>query len=202
MSTLDRLRGIVHGTRPSAIPVLAPELTSHQSVRGGGPLDPPEYTRAALVLGGAVVERSEGAVIVVDREYRSNALHGRLPIGDVASVITEGTDALNVMAAAWPAFAPRATADKPSPTTGRDLMFLDLETTGLFGGAGTQAFLVGCAAIEGDSIRIRQFLLPGGHLARRECQVHREAPRIHFGEAFGALTLTRERTDLRLYFAD
>ena len=41
------------------------------------------------------------------------------------------------------------------------LLFLDLETTGLFGGAGTQAFLVGCAAIAGDAIRIRQFLLPG-----------------------------------------
>ena len=41
------------------------------------------------------------------------------------------------------------------------LLFLDLETTGLFGGAGTQAFLVGCAAIEGTSIRVRQFLMPG-----------------------------------------
>ncbi len=41
------------------------------------------------------------------------------------------------------------------------LLFLDLETTGLFGGAGTQAFLVGCAAIDGDAIRVRQFLLPG-----------------------------------------
>ena len=52
-------------------------------------------------------------------------------------------------------------AGRPSFALGHPLMFLDLETTGLFTGAGTQAFLVGCAAIEGDSIRVRQFLMPG-----------------------------------------
>ena len=164
MATLDRLRDIVKTSR--SVPIVAPESRHDRSRLEGDGLsrrvdNAHDIARAAIVLGGAVVERSEGAVIVVDREYRSSTLHGRLPIGDVASVITEGTDALNVMAAAWPAFAPRATAGKPSPTTGRDLMFLDLETTGLFGGAGTQAFLVGCWAMEGDSLRIRQLLLPG-----------------------------------------
>jgi uncharacterized protein YprB with RNaseH-like and TPR domain len=163
MSTLDRLRGIVHGRSP--VPSLAPGLggtevpplrtSSDRTAKAG------DITRAAIILGGAVVERSEGAVIVVDREYRAGMLHGRTAIGDIVSVIDDGGDALQMMAKAWPAFAPRATAGKPSATTGRDLMFLDLETTGLFGGAGTQAFLVGCAAIDGDSIRIRQFLLPG-----------------------------------------
>jgi len=123
--------------------------------------DPPEYTRAALVLGGAVVERSEGAVIVVDREYRPEMLHGRIPISDIVSVINDGADALRLMAAAWPSakgIAPGGSEDPPLRTR---LLFLDLETTGLFGGAGTQAFLVGCAAIDGDSIRVRQFLMPG-----------------------------------------
>ena len=173
MSTLDRLRGIVQGRSP--VPVVAPELT-------GGTKVPPrrpalnqaaradDIARAAIILGGAVIERSEGAVIVVDREYRSNALHGRLPIGDIVSAINAGGDALQLMAQAWPAAkgiahpaggtstsALCASADKKVPP----LLFLDLETTGLFGGAGTQAFLVGCAAIDGDSIRVRQFVLPG-----------------------------------------
>jgi uncharacterized protein YprB with RNaseH-like and TPR domain len=173
MSTLDRLRGIVQGR--SSIPVVAPELAE---VRRGGTSVPParngslctaDYTRAAIILGGAVVESSEGAVIVVDREYRPDMLHGRLPIGHIVSVINDGADALQVMAQAWPAAkgigtlaggtsaSAKATADKKVPP----LLFLDLETTGLFGGAGTQAFLVGCAAIDGDSIRVRQFLLPG-----------------------------------------
>ena len=173
MSTLDRLRGIVHGARPSAVPVVSPELlqpttsdrggngvflgAEAQSAKAAGVLD---CGHAALTLGGAVVERAEGAVIVVDRVYRAGMLHGRIPIGDIVSVINDGTDAMKLMAEAWP--SAKGIGDA---TTGRTtvapLLFLDLETTGLFGGAGTQAFLVGCAAIDGDSIRVRQFLLPG-----------------------------------------
>ena len=44
------------------------------------------------------------------------------------------------------------------PDAGR-LLFVDLETTGLAGGAGTLAFLVGCAWFDGASFRIRQFFL-------------------------------------------
>ncbi len=106
---------------------------------------------AAITLGGALLERSDGAVIVVDREYRADMLHGRTPIGAIVSTICDGLEAMKLMARAWPA---------AQGIDGR-LLFLDLETTGLFGGAGTQAFLIGCASIEGSSIRVRQFLLPG-----------------------------------------
>lgn len=153
MSTLDRLREIVkprldgEGSRPRQD--MTAEAVAFQTSAN-------TIVNAAIELGGAVVERSEGAVIVVDREYRADMLHGRMPIGDIVSTVEDGVDALQLMARAWPAFAPRA-ADA---LHGR-LMFLDLETTGLFGGAGTQAFLIGCAAIEGTSIRVRQFLMPG-----------------------------------------
>lgn len=153
MATLDRLRDIVKGR--SSVPVLAPEAARSAEAR----IEVDEtirakadhIARAALILGGAVVERSEGAVIVVDREYKAGSLHGHMRIGDVVSTITDGAEAMQVMADAWPA---------AKGIAGR-LLFLDLETTGLFGGAGTQAFLVGCAAIDGDSIRVRQFLMPG-----------------------------------------
>ncbi len=112
------------------------------------------------MLGGAVLDRSEGSVIVVDREYRADDLHGRRRIGDLVEALCEGQDAMDTMARAWPSAkgmgAPGLGGSNDPP-----LLFLDLETTGLFGGAGTQAFLVGCAAIDGDSIRVRQFLLPG-----------------------------------------
>ena len=39
------------------------------------------------------------------------------------------------------------------------MLFLDLETTGLAGGAGTYAFLVGCAWFDGPVFRIRQYFL-------------------------------------------
>lgn len=158
MSTLDRLRGIVQGTRPAAVPVVSPELERSESDgfshRVPGPATAEAValrtSRAASLLGGIVVERAEGAVIVVDREYRANERHGHRRIGEVIDTLNEEQDAVSILTRAWP------TAALPSP-----LLFLDLETTGLFTGAGTQAFLVGCAAIVGDSIRVRQFLMPG-----------------------------------------
>ncbi len=42
----------------------------------------------------------------------------------------------------------------------RKAIFFDLETTGLAGGTGTFAFLVGMGFIETDAIRVRQYLLP------------------------------------------
>src|SRR5688572_12833136 len=108
MSTPDRLRGIVQGRSP--VPELGnpkglppQELPPQQQNSGGNPfLGLPDYTGAALVLGGAVVERSEGAVIVVDREYRAGMLHGRLSFVDITSIINDGADAMTLMAEAWP----------------------------------------------------------------------------------------------------
>lgn len=142
----ERLRGIVSGGRPPAAPVVP---------SAGDP------GAVAAHLGGARVERAEGAVVVVDREYPGHARHGRTAIGEIAETIRGGAEACEAMGRVWPsaagiagAGAARAAASWPS------LLLLDLETTGLAGGAGTQAFLVGCAAIDGDSIRVRQFLLP------------------------------------------
>jgi uncharacterized protein YprB with RNaseH-like and TPR domain len=41
----------------------------------------------------------------------------------------------------------------------RDTAFLDTETTGLSGGAGTAAFLVGVGFLDGDRFRVRQYLM-------------------------------------------
>jgi uncharacterized protein YprB with RNaseH-like and TPR domain len=169
MSTLDRLRQIVKPRSPVPVVVGDAKLDDAKDQDGlegdgfsrrlGDRLDERAnaMARAAIVLGGAVVERSEGAAIVVEREYRVGMLHGRLAIGEITSVINDGGDALAMLALAWPAAAGIAESRRQD----RPLLFIDLETTGLFGGAGTQAFLIGCAAIDGDAIRIRQFLLPG-----------------------------------------
>ena len=148
MATLDRLREIVKHHRPS-VPVVSPEARVEREGFSRSGVE--DLVNAAITLGGAVVEHADGAVIVVDREYRADMLHGRTPIGEIVSTIAEGDDALRLMAKAWPS----------AQGIGGRLLFLDLETTGLFGGAGTQAFLIGCAAIDGTSIRVRQFLLPG-----------------------------------------
>ena len=50
-------------------------------------------------------------------------------------------------------------AGAPSHLVPSPLLFIDLETTGIAGGAGTYAFLVGCGWFDGGVFRTRQFFL-------------------------------------------
>jgi uncharacterized protein YprB with RNaseH-like and TPR domain len=128
--------------------------------------------RAAAVLGGTVTTTSVGAAIVVDRYYAPSDRHGRVAIGEIADVLLEGQESLVLLTSAWPS----TRSDSPSReglsrevslsrsasgSRPESLWFLDLETTGLAGGAGTQAFLVGCARLDANGFSVRQFLLPG-----------------------------------------
>ncbi len=157
MSSLtDRLRGIVSGG--SAIPRLAPELITGSTAldsAGVASASPATVRHAADVLGGEWIDRAEGRVLVVDRFYACKDQHGREGIEGLVETLTAGADAIAALGRAWP-----SSRDAPSSTS-RTLLFLDLETTGLAGGAGTQAFLVGCAFVDGDGLRVRQFVLPG-----------------------------------------
>jgi uncharacterized protein YprB with RNaseH-like and TPR domain len=162
ISLSDRLRQVVTGAVPRVAPealaaqTVAPALpvTGHVSASGMQrrtvPLDGP---RVAGILGGEWIESAEGAVVVVDRYYAADRCHGRERIGRIVEALENADDGLNVLARAWP-------GSHPSSYSSR-LCFFDLETTGLAGGAGTQAFLVGCAVLEDGGFRIRQFLLPG-----------------------------------------
>ena len=132
MSTLtDRLRGVVHGTAPSS--------TSSPAVL---PIVPPA-TRHAIreslvdVLGGEWDEGKTG--FVVERRLDADATYGRARIGDLAAQVAQG--------AAHAALFTRFTGGAPA---GAPLVFFDLETTGLSGGAGTHAFLVGCGWFDED----------------------------------------------------
>jgi uncharacterized protein len=134
--------------------------------------------RAADVLGGSVDERPDGLCIVVERHYPADARHGVYRVGDIVDMLRRAEDGLALLRRAWPAAARSGTtsesrgrrdatpavdgAQPPSPALTVDgLCAIDLETTGLAGGAGTQAFLVGCARIEGEGLVVRQFLSPG-----------------------------------------
>ncbi len=64
------------------------------------------------------------------------------------------------------ALTPITTLQHPRPPVGQalpaeQLVFLDTETTGLAGGTGTVAFLLGVGRIDGDELRLRQFFLTG-----------------------------------------
>ena len=82
--------------------------------------------------------------VVIDRSYPPGHRHGRAVVADSAP----GGESC------WPSLA----VLEPSIGQAR-VLFIDLETTGLAGGAGTYAFLVGCGWFEGATFKVRQFLL-------------------------------------------
>ena len=131
MSSLaDRLRGIVRTVEN----------------RPSGRLDA-AAPDAAEILGGEWWELRGQQFLVVDRKYPPGHRHGQVAIADT----------LPPEDGAWLRFPLLNTTPTP-PREGR-MLFVDLETTGLAGGAGTYAFLVGCAWYQDGGLRIRQFFL-------------------------------------------
>ncbi|MCC7125754.1 MAG: ribonuclease H-like domain-containing protein [Acidobacteria bacterium] len=177
MSTLtERLRGIVGGVG-GAVPRVAPEVSSanseasvddgtssatHTAARISRGLDAAQLSRAASILGGEVTTTTTGATIVVQRHYAAHDRHGRVPVREITETLLAGADAHAVLTTRSDVSTRlRAARYGEAPPRHDSLWFLDLETTGLAGGAGTQAFLVGCACLDADGITVTQFLMPG-----------------------------------------
>jgi uncharacterized protein YprB with RNaseH-like and TPR domain len=104
-------------------------------------------SNAATVLDGAWSGEGSRQFLVVERRYDASHRHGRIPV----------TGILPRAGGAWLGFT--ALPGAPQDAGAAPLLFLDLETTGLAGGAGTYAFLVGCAWFEREAFVVRQFLL-------------------------------------------
>lgn len=131
MTTLsDRLRGVIGGGLKSS--------------GGSTRHDPPYPDAIADVLAGEWQERGGQRFLVVDRMYVPGYRHGSMVLADGLPP----SDGL------WPRLSLLANA-----SCGSRLLFVDLETTGIAGGAGTYAFLVGCGWFAGGTFRIRQFFL-------------------------------------------
>ena len=101
-----------------------------------------------------VVERADGAVIVVDREYRADMLHGRTPIGEIVSTITEG-DERHAADGEGVAIRRRRASD------GRAAVSSISRRPGCPAAPARRRFWSAAPSIEGDAIRVRQFLMPG-----------------------------------------
>jgi uncharacterized protein YprB with RNaseH-like and TPR domain len=85
-----------------------------------------------------------GTYLVVERRYGPEYCHGTASLARVLSASDRRWASLALLAGGEPVRRP---------------MFVDLETTGLAGGAGTYAFLVGCAWVDGDRLCVRQLFL-------------------------------------------
>ena len=148
MSSLtDRLRGII---KPSAsLEDRGAELVS--SARGSLARLAPQGDAAEILDG-----EWRNDFLIVERKYSPGYRHGHVVVADAAPP-GEGWSRLNLLG-------------------GGDsrCLFLDLETTGLAGGAGTYAFLVGLAWFDGCTFRVRQFFLASYAAERMLLQAVRE----------------------------
>jgi uncharacterized protein YprB with RNaseH-like and TPR domain len=97
------------------------------------------------VLGGELHDTGEGRVLVVRREFPLAHRHGRQPLGQAFEA------PLQLLGAVARAETPLGDA--------RRLLFLDTETTGLAGGTGTYAFLVGAGWLEDGRLVLAQYFM-------------------------------------------
>lgn len=134
----DRLRGVVHGEAREAGPV--------------PPAEPRPDDALERHLGGAWQEGDLGRSFVVRRRLPPDTYHGRARVSDLAEAARAGRDAVALLA---------ANATRPP------LLFFDLETTGLSGGAGTHAFLVGCGWFDADGAFVTEQHLLASYAGER-----------------------------------
>jgi uncharacterized protein YprB with RNaseH-like and TPR domain len=142
----DRVRGVLksgplNGTAASAMP---PAVAERERPSGALERD----------LVGEWCTRGDARCFVVERVVDGDAVHGRSRVRDIARRLSTHREYVPLLTGGAPCRWP--------------YVFFDLETTGLSGGAGTYAFLVGCASFTDDGrFAIRQFLMtmPGDERA-------------------------------------
>jgi uncharacterized protein YprB with RNaseH-like and TPR domain len=100
---------------------------------------------AERVLGGEIVDTGDGALLVVRREYPLAHRHGRWALD-------------GVLRAPLPLLS-RLARTEAEIAVAEGLLFLDTETTGLAGGTGTYAFLVGAGWIDADRFVVTQYFM-------------------------------------------
>ncbi len=101
----------------------------------------------ARILEGEWHQRDSGKLLVIDHAFPVDHNHGGTELGQWLGLNPESVRLL----------AGSGTFDS---FRSRQTLFLDTETTGLAGGAGTCAFLIGVGYFRADQFCIRQFFLP------------------------------------------
>lgn len=139
--SLERLRALRQQTGTSG-----PATTAARN-------PPPEDKRAQIAALRRLIRIKETA------KPRKAAAHTRIIPG---TEIADGLwleESVHALDAEWPETLCCKFDRRDVPVNTRDLLFFDTETTGLAGGTGTRAFMIGAADIQGDVLRIRQLTI-------------------------------------------
>ena len=140
----SRLRSIVRDNPKTRAEPPAPRSLTYIPEFGASR----DTSQAAAELGGEVVQSRNGACVAIDHVWDGSEWHGRRRVSNYR----------------FEPDAPLALFDARLSNCSdwaRRVLFFDVETTGLSGGAGTLAFLVGCGWFDADGFRVRQFFLAG-----------------------------------------
>jgi uncharacterized protein YprB with RNaseH-like and TPR domain len=100
-------------------------------------------------MGGEEVETEFGRHLETEKLYERHRMHGSADIGALADLPHDLLDSLS----------PDLPADPIPHAPPAEWAFLDTETTGLSGGTGTCAFLIGIGRITAEGFRVRQFFM-------------------------------------------
>jgi uncharacterized protein len=140
----DRLRGIVAPSGARGSPASGASETFARSEAAG--IDSARSAAISDVLGGEWREEGGRRFFLVEHVVAAESRHGASSVDEIARHHERGAPWASVLSPGAPARAP--------------FVFFDLETTGLSGGAGTLAFLVGCGRFDDDRrFVIRQYIL-------------------------------------------
>lgn len=96
------------------------------------------------VVPGSICANEYGSFFMAESRYPAAALHGGCSLGEALDI---KPGILSVL------------CDEACEATAERLLFLDTETTGLSGGAGTVAFLIGAGCFEGGDFVVRQYFM-------------------------------------------
>ena len=112
---------------------------------------PALFEKLRKKMGGFLVEEDGKKVFVLRKRFGFSDSHGNISFSDLE--ILDKKDYYAVL-------FNNEIDEKFDNTISKKLTFFDIESTGLSGGAGTKAFLVGIITIEGDEIVLTQYFLP------------------------------------------
>jgi uncharacterized protein len=144
MSQLSRLREIARGSGRPVSPPPPRELVYAPVDADGLPID--DACDHSRVAGATACTTVFGSCLRLDTLFQADASHGRMRVADCDVSLDAALDVL----------AGRAVVSG----SGRRIVYVDLETTGLSGGAGTVPFLVGAGEWTAQGFVTTQFLLP------------------------------------------